>query len=88
MLIVGYVAGKTEIIDSVASKKLSSLIINIAQPALIISSIVKMQYSAENLKLGLHTLALGFTVHLFMGAIAYLACIKIKNLDERKILEF
>lgn len=88
MLIVGYIAGKTGVIDSVASKKLSALIIKIAQPALIISSIVKMQYSAENLKLGLQTLALGFAVHLFMGAIAFVACLKIKNLDERKILEF
>lgn len=88
MLIVGYICGKTGIIDSVASKKLSALIIKIAQPALIISSIVKMQYSAANLKLGLQTLALGFAVHLFMGVIAFVACIKIKNLDERKILEF
>ena len=88
LLIVGYVAGKIGIIDGVASKRLSSLIINIAQPALIISSIMKMRYSAENLKLGLETLLLGFGVHLFMWAIAYVACIKIKNLDERKILEF
>ncbi len=88
MLIVGYVAGKIGIIDSVASKKLSALIIKIAQPALIIYSIVKMQYSMENLTLGLKTLALGFGVHLFMGVIAYIACIKIKNLDERKIIEF
>ena len=88
ILIVGYIAGKTGIIDSIASKRLSKLIINIAQPALIISSIVKMQYSAENLSIGLKTLALGFAVHLFMGAVAFLACIKIKTLDERKILEF
>ena len=88
MLIVGYICGKMGIIDSVASKKLSGLIIKVAQPALIISSIVKMHYSAENLKLGLQTLALGFAVHLFMGVIAFIACIKIKNLDERKILEF
>lgn len=88
MLIVGYVAGKIGIIDSVASKKLSGLIISIAQPALIISSLVKMQYSAENLALGVKTLALGFIVHLFMGVVAYVACIKIKNIDERKIIEF
>lgn len=88
MLIVGYVAGKVGIIDGVASKKLSELIIKIAQPALIISSIVKMQYSAENLSLGLKTLALGFIVHLFMGAVAFVACLRIKSLDERKILEF
>ena len=88
MLIVGYVAGKLGIVDGVASKKLSNLIITIAQPALIIYSIVKMQYSAENLELGLKTLALGFAVHIFMGAVAFLACLKIKELNERKILEF
>ena len=88
MLIVGYVAGKMGIIDSVASKKFSALIIKIAQPALIISSIVGVRYSPEMLTLGLKTLALGFALHLFMWGIAFLACLKIKNVDERKILEF
>ena len=88
LLVVGCVAGSMGIIDGVASKRFSGLIINIAQPALIIYSIVKMQYSAENLSLGLKTLALGFIVHLFMGGVAFLACLKIKDIDERKILEF
>ena len=88
MLIVGFVAGKMGIVDSVASKRFSALIIQIAQPALIISSIVSVTYSPEMLKLGIKTLALGFAVHLFMWGIAFLACIKIKNIDERKILEF
>lgn len=88
LLIIGYVAGKRGIIDSVASKKLSSLIINIGQPALIIYSITSQPYTKENLLLGLKTLLLGFGVHLFMGAIAYVVCIKIKHMDERKILEF
>ena len=88
MLIVGYVAGKMGIIDSVASKKFSALIIKIAQPALIISSIVGVRYSPEMLTLGLKTLTLGFAVHLFMWGIAFVACCKIKNVDERKILEF
>lgn len=88
MLIVGYVAGKTGIIDSVASKKFSALIIKIAQPALIISSIVGVRYSAEMLTLGIKTLALGFALHLFAWGIAFFVCCKIKNVDERKILEF
>lgn len=88
MLAVGYVAGKLGIIDGTASKKLSELIIKIAQPALIIYSLVKMQYSAENLELGLKTFVLGIAVHLFMWLVAFVACIRIKELDERKILEF
>ncbi len=43
---------------------------------------------SDNLKLGLKTLALGFAVHLFMALVAYVACVRIKKIDERKILEF
>ncbi len=88
MLAVGYFCGKIGIIDPVASKKLSALIVKVAQPVLIVSSILKIRYSAENLGLGLKTLLLGFGVHLFAAAVALIACIKIKNFDERKILEF
>ncbi len=88
MLAVGYFCGKVGIIDSVASKKLSTLIIKVAQPVLIVSSILKIAYSPENLTLGAKTLALGFGLHLFMGVVAFFACIKIKDLDERKIVEF
>ena len=49
LLIIGFIAGKVNIIDSVASKKLSTLIIKVAQPALIIGSLIKMEYSRENL---------------------------------------
>ncbi len=88
MLAVGYFCGKVKIIDSVASKKLSTLIIMVAQPVLIVSSILKIRYSAENITLGAKTLLLGFGLHLFMGLVAFFACIKIKNIDERKIIEF
>ena len=88
ILVVGYVLGKTQIIDSVSSKKLSKLIVSVAQPALIINSIIKTHYSADNLKLSLISLAFAFAMHIIMALIAYVACIKIKNLDERKITEF
>jgi predicted permease len=88
MLIVGYIASKLGIIDQVASKKLSALIVNVGQPTLIIYSIIKIQYSAENLSLGLKTLAMGFAIHFIGAALALIACMKIKNLDERKLIEF
>ena len=47
LLIIGFVAGKFNIIDSIASKRLSALIIKVAQPALIIGSLIKMEYSKE-----------------------------------------
>ena len=88
ILIVGYVLGKTKVIDSVASKKLSQLIVVIAQPALIINSIISKPYSSQNLKLALISLCLAFATHLILALIAYFSCIKIKDLDERKVTEF
>lgn len=88
LLIAGYVLGKMDVIDGIASKRLSKLIVTIAQPAMIISAITKQSYSQENLKLSLISLGLAFAVHIIMAIIAYFSCIKIKDLDERKITEF
>lgn len=88
MLAVGFAAGKFKIIDSVASKKLSKLILSVAQPALIIHSLTKSGYSAEKLKLGTSTFFFGFALMIFSAAIAYVACLKIKDIDHRKIMEF
>ena len=88
LLIVGYVAGKTKVVDSVASKKLSALIIKIGQPALIINSLIKMEFSAGKLSLGFKTLAFGFVIHIFMAVLAFVAFRGFKNIDEQKLTEF
>ena len=88
LLIVGFVAGKTKIIDTVASKKLSALIIKVGQPALIINSLIKMEYSADKLSLGFKTLAFGFAIHIFMALLAFLAFRGFKNVNEQKLTEF
>ncbi|MBO5882994.1 MAG: AEC family transporter [Clostridia bacterium] len=87
MLSVGFFAGKIGIIDGVASKRLSKLIINIAQPALHIHALIGVEYSPETLKLGLISLGLGFGIHAFVAVAAFLACFKFKVADERKITE-
>ena len=88
MLIVGYVAGKTKIVSETASKNLSKLIIAIGQPALIIFSLVRMEYSTENLLLGLQTLGFGFALHGILAVFSFLAFLRFRTLDERKITEF
>lgn len=88
MLIVGYVSGKLGIIDSVSSKRLSKLIINVGQPAMIIYNLVKMDYSAKNLGIGFTTLAFGMGFHIFLAVLSYFAFLRFKNIDERKISEF
>ena len=88
MLIVGYVAGKTGVINSTASKNLSRLIIAIGQPALIIYSVIRMDYSAENLILGFETLGFGLLLHALLALLSFGACFRFGDLNERKITEF
>ncbi len=88
LLAVGYVLGKMDVIGRVASKNLSKLIVYIGQPALIINSIISKPYSIDNLTLALISLGLAIVVHVLMALMAFLFCIKIKDIDERKITEF
>lgn len=88
LMVVGYAARKLGIIDNALSKGLSKLIIRIGQPFLIINSLTKTAYSAEDLRTGLIVLGLGFALHLFMAIYAYFACRPIRDLDERKLSEF
>ncbi len=88
LMIVGFVLGKLKIMDEVASKKFSKLILSIAQPCLIISSLLKKEYSPENLKLGAAAFAVGLALHAFMGFIAYFASKGFRDLDEHKLSEF
>lgn len=88
LLIVGYIIQKVGIVDDVASNRLSKLIVGIAQPMLIFSSLVGMEYSPEAAKSGFRMLLIGLCVHAFMSVFAFFACKRIKGLDERKITEF
>ena len=88
MLIVGYAAGKLNIVTSVASKNLFRLIITIGQPALIIYSLVRMPYTTEDLLLGLKTLGFGLVLHGVLALISYFAYFRFRDLNEQKITEF
>lgn len=88
LMAVGFTANKIGIIDEIASKRLSKLIISIGQPCLIISGLIKIEYSTENLKLGLTTLLFGFLFHIIMSLIAFFACRPIRELDRQKLSEF
>ena len=88
LMVLGFALGKLKIMDEVASKKFSRLILTVAQPCLIISSLTKMEYSRENLSLGLKSLGVGFALHLLMFVIAFLLTRKFSDLDEQKLSEF
>ena len=88
LLAAGFVLRKMGIVDGVATNRLSKLIINIAQPSLIISSLISAEYSRENLFSGFRVFFIGMAIHAFMSVFAFVVCGKMKNFDERKISEF
>ena len=88
LLATGFGLRKWGVIDNAVSKGLSSIIVKVAQPMLIISSLISLEYSAENLKKGLTALALSLGVHFVLGILAHFGAFGIRDFDERKIAEF
>ena len=88
MLVCGFFCRKIGWIDDVGSKRLSTLIIKVGQPMMIIDALVNVEYTAENLKRGLLILAIGFFLHFLMALLAFPLCLPYKDLNERKITEF
>ena len=88
LMACGFFARKKGIIDDVASKRLSTLIIKIGQPMMIISALVEAEFSYENLKDGFLYIGVGMIFHAVMGVFAFLLCKGFRDLDERKITEF
>ncbi len=82
---IGYIGRKAKIIDSVFSKKLSSLIIKIAQPFLIIASVLKTPYSKDNLTLGLSVIGIGLACHAILAVFAFFYSKPIKDINESKM---
>lgn len=89
ILAIGFFCRKVKIIDDVASKKLSRLILTIGQPAMLISSLSSATYNEENLQTALIMLVLGFVFHAFLAVISFIFALPLKkNLDEQKLSEF
>lgn len=88
LLVAGYVAGRLKIVDETSSKNLSTLIVKVGQPFMIINSLIGLEYSAENLKNGLLVLCLGLGMHVVLAVLSFVGALPIKGLDERKVGEF
>lgn len=88
LMACGFYARKRGIIDDVASKRLSSLIIKIGQPMMIISALTEAEFSYDNLRDGLWIVLLGMVFHVVVGVLAFLLCKGFRDPDERKITEF
>ena len=89
LMICGFVARKTKIIDTSASKALSKLIISIGQPMMIIAALAKAEYTPTNITIAWQVVVLSTAMHLLMALLAFLFCKLLKKKpDENKIFEF
>lgn len=87
-ILIGFVLRKAKIVDADLTRKLSGFVAKAAQPFLIIYSVVKLEYSPENLKNGMIVLAFSVLLHIFLALAAKLFFSRVGDGDERKIHEF
>jgi len=88
IIITGYIARKLNFIGETSPKLMSDLIIRVGQPFMIISAVLGMPYSDSNLREGLLVLAVGLIVHAVGALLGFLATMRIKNADARRLTEF
>ena len=89
LLAIGFLCRKKGIIDDIASKKLSRLILSVGQPAMLISSLASAEFNDENLRIALIMVILGFVYHILLAVLSYIFSAPLKkNLDEQKLSEF
>lgn len=87
-ILIGFVLHKAGVVDTDLTKKLSGFVAKAAQPFLIIWSVVKLEYSPENLKNGMIVLGFSVLLHIFLALAAKLFFSRTADADERKIHEF
>ena len=71
-ILIGFVLYKAGVVDTDLTKKLSGFVAKAAQPFLIIWSVVKLEYSPENLKNGMIVLGFSVLLHIFLALAAKL----------------
>ena len=88
ILVIGFLARKLGFTDGTSSKFLSNFVICVAQPFLIVNSVVSIEYSTENLKTAGFIVLIAVGTHIVTGIIARTATFKMKNVDERRLTEY
>lgn len=88
LMAVGFAAAKAKVIDRTAAKKLSSLIVNVGQPFLMVSSLVNAEFSVDNLKTGGFVILIAASVHLIAIIVSQGITAGFKNVKERQISRY
>ncbi len=88
LLLTGMICRRVGWVDDMASKRLSKLIIALAQPMMIVGALISKEFSMELLKEGLFYTLIGFLIHPLMALFAILVGKLYRNENERKISTF
>ena len=86
-VIGAFVAFKAKILTDDYPDKLSHLVLYVCQPFLLVSSVLGVEHTKENMLSGLSVLLLGFAVHGILAVIAFLATKPFKDKYRGRILE-
>ncbi len=86
-VLIGYVASKARLIKEEASSAISSVVLKICNPFLLLTSVLSIEYSKENVRSGLLVLLLSLIVHGMGAAIAFLTTFRLKDQKARRVCE-
>ena len=88
LLITGFICRLVGLIDDVGSKRLSSLIIKLGQPMMIVGALISKPFTTEALKTGLFFMLIGFLIHPLMFCLAWLTGPLYRDANQRKVSLF
>lgn len=88
LLVCGYVMRKIGVIDDTASKNLTALVVKLGQPALIISSLLSVEFSTDMLKSSGIVFGVGLLIYAVLAVPAYFIGRACHDKDEGRIIEF
>ena len=86
-VLIGYVAIKARFIKEETSSAISSVVLKICNPFLLLTSVLGIEYSRENVRSGLLVLLLSLIVHVMGAVIAFLATFRLKDQKVRRVCE-
>ncbi len=86
-VLLGYVAVKAKILSYEASNTLSNVVLKILNPFLLLTSVIGIEYSKENIRSGLLVLLLALIVHVIAAGAAFLATFRLKDQKARRVCE-
>ena len=83
VMLIGYFMRKAGLFQAASLRSVSDVILFLAQPFLIISSIATVEYSPENLRSGLTVVVLAAGAHVLLSVIAFAVTRPFKQRDQR-----